>query len=365
MEVRDGAHRIACSAMDGIDITPGLRMPAEWEPVGAVLLAWPHGHGDWAPYLAEAQACYRGIAAAIARRAPIIVLADDGPEVARQLAQAGVAPGRATVVDEVPYDDTWIRDFGPITSVARGGARLLDFGFNGWGLKFAAAEDNRATRRLHAAGRLGRAPLSTIGLVLEGGSIESDGAGTILTTEACLLSENRNPHLDRTGVEDALRRHLGAARVLWLAHGHLAGDDTDAHVDTIARLCPGDTILHVRCDDPADEHHAAFTRMEAELRALRTASGAPYRLVALPWAAPRHCPLDGHRLPATYANILLVNGAVLVPTYGEPARDAAALRAVSEACPGMTIEGVDCSALIWQHGSLHCATMQIPAEALA
>lgn len=349
--------------MDGIpEMRSDVRLPAEWEPAGAVLIAWPHGHGDWAPYLAEAQACYRGVAAAIARHAPLLVLADDADDVRAQLRAAGVADARAAVVGDVPYDDTWIRDFGPIT-VLRGGSPLcLDFGFNGWGLKFAAAADNRATRRLHAAGRLGRAALETVGLVLEGGSIESDGAGTILTTEACLLSENRNPHLDRAGVEAALRRGLGASRILWLAHGHLAGDDTDAHVDTIARLCPDDAILYVRCDDPADEHHAAFARLEAELAALRTAAGRPYRLVPLPWAAPRFCPLDGHRIPATYANVLLVNGAVLVPTYREPERDAAALRAVAAACPGMAVEGVDCSALIWQHGSLHCATMQIPRE---
>ena len=364
MEVRDGAHRITSRAMDGIPLPrQPCRLPAEWEPVGAILLAWPHARGDWAPYLAEAQACYRGLAQAIARHARLIILADEADEVRGQLVGAGVPAERVEVRDDVPCDDTWIRDFGPLTVLRDGVATALDFGFNGWGLKFAAADDNRATRRLHAAGGLGRAGLETVGLVLEGGSIESDGAGTILTTEACLLSANRNPHLARAGVEAALDRHLGASRVLWLAHGHLAGDDTDAHIDTIARLCPGDTILYVRCDDPADQHHAAFARMEAELRALRTAEGRPYRLVPLPWAAPRFCPLDGHRLPATYANILLVNGAVLVPTYREAARDAAALAAVGAACPGLRVEGVDCSALIWQHGSLHCATMQIPETA--
>ncbi len=367
MGVYGGAHRIACPAMDGIALPPGpafaTRLPAEWEPVGAVLVAWPHGHGDWAPYLAEAQACYRGIAAAIARHSRLIILADDADEVRGQLAGAGIPLERIDVRDDVPCDDTWIRDFGPITVQRAGKPVCLDFGFNGWGLKFAAPDDNRATRRLHAAGGLGRAVIETVGLVLEGGSIESDGAGTILTTEACLLSENRNPHLDRAGIEAALGRHLGARHVLWLSHGHLVGDDTDAHIDTIARLCPNDTILYVRCDDPADEHFAGFAKMEAELRALRTAAGKPYRLVPLPWASPRRCPIDGHRIPATYANILLVNGAVLVPTYREPARDAAALRAVGEACPGLRIEGVDCSALIWQHGSLHCATMQIPLEA--
>lgn len=351
--------------MDGINFIRTPRLPAEWEPVGAVLLAWPRRGGDWDPYLAEAQDCYRGLAAAIARHARLIVLADDADHVRGQLAAGGIAEGRAAVVGDVPYDDTWIRDYGPITVQRDGAWTCQAFGFNGWGLKFAAADDNRATRRLHAAGRLGRAGLAVPGLVLEGGSIESDGAGTLLTTAACLLSDNRNPHLGRAGIEAALAEHLGARRVLWLAHGHLAGDDTDAHIDTIARLCPDGAILHLRCDDPADEHHADFAAMERELAALRTAAGAPYRLVPLPWAAPRRCPLDGHRLPATYANILFVNGAVLVPTYREPERDAAALRAVAAACPGMPVEGVDCSALIWQHGSLHCATMQVPEGVFA
>lgn len=344
--------------MDGIPEV--RRLPAEWEPVGAVLLAWPHGAGDWAPCLDEVQACYDGLARAIARHAPLIVLAHDEDGVKARLAAAGLPPTRVEVRGDIPYDDTWIRDYGPLTVLAGGRGRCLDFGFNGWGLKFAAADDNLATRRLHAQGAFGRADLETVGLVLEGGSIESDGAGTILTTEACLLSPNRNPHLNRIEIEDALRRHLGAQRVLWLAHGHLAGDDTDAHVDTIARLCPDDTILYVRCDNPKDEHVAGFAAMERELHALRTAAGRPYRLVPLPWAAPRFCPLDGHRLPATYANILFVNGTVLVPTYGDPERDAAALRAVAQAVPGYAVEGVDCRALIRQHGSLHCATMQIP-----
>lgn len=348
--------------MNGCEGTNRVRrLPAEWEPQAAVLIAWPHGHGDWAGLLDEVEACYRGLAAAIARHSRLLVLADDPAATARQLAAAGVPERRATVV---PWrcDDTWTRDYGPITVIEGLAPRLLDFGFNGWGLKFAAARDNQATRAAHAAGFLGRTALETVGLVLEGGSIESDGAGTILTTTACLLSPNRNPHLDRAGVEAALAGHLGARRVLWLEHGHLLGDDTDAHVDTIARLCPGGTILHVRCDDDQDAHFADFALMETELRALRTPAGKPYRLVPLPWAAARIDPEDGHRLPATYANILFLNGSVLVPTYGDAARDAAALAAVRSACPGYGIEGVDCSALIRWHGSLHCATMQIPAE---
>jgi agmatine deiminase len=338
-----------------------LRLPAEWEPQAAVLLAWPRSDGDWTPYLAEVEPAYRGLAAAIARHAQLIVLADDAPAVGAQLAAAGIPADRASVVPTTT-NDTWTRDYGPLTVLESGRPRLMDFTFTGWGLKYPADQDNQATRRLHAAGLLGAAPLTTVGLALEGGGVESDGQGTILTTSACQLSPNRNPHLDRAGIEAALAAHLGAQRVLWLDHGHLEGDDTDAHIDTVARLCPDDTILYVRCDDPADSHFTDFAAMEGELAALRTAAGTPYRLVPLPWAAPRFAPDDGRRLPATYANILFLNGAVLVPTYREPARDAAALAAVRAACPGFTVEGVDCDPLILQHGSLHCATMQLPVE---
>lgn len=337
------------------------RLPAEWEPVGAVLVAWPRSDGDWEPYLDRVEPAYRRLAAALARRARLIVLADDAPAVRSSLAAAGVEEARAQVV-ATATNDTWTRDYGPLTVLVGDRPLLCDFTFTGWGLKYPADQDNQATRRLHAAGLLGRAPLETVGLALEGGAIESDGAGTILTTSTCLLSPNRNPHLDRAASEACLRRHLGARRVLWLEHGHLEGDDTDAHIDTIVRLCPDGVLAYVRCDDPGDSHYADFQALEAELRRLRQADGRPYRLVPLPWCAPMHAPDDGRRLPATYANFLFLNGAVLVPTYGEAGRDAAALAAVAAACPGFAIEGVACGDLALQHGSLHCATMQIPEE---
>lgn len=342
--------------MDGIpEVGKDRRLPAEWERQGAILLAWPAADSDWAPWLERARATVTAMASAIAPHARVLVVAADG-------ASARTALGATATVVEQPGNDTWTRDYGPITVLEGGVPVALDFGFNGWGLKFAADQDNQATARLHAAGHLGRARREVPGLWLEGGSIESDGAGTILTTSACLLSPNRNPHLDRTGVELALRRNLGAQRVLWLEHGHIEGDDTDAHIDTIARLCPGDTILYQGCEDRGDSHYPAFQAMAAELAALRTATGKPYRLVALPWPAARYNAEDGHRLPATYANILFVNGTVLVPTYADPARDAAALAAVAAACPGFAVAGVDCTVLVEQHGSLHCMTMQIPEE---
>ena len=198
-------------------------------------------------------------------------------------------------------------------------------------------------------------------MVLEGGSIESDGAGTIFTTSSCLLSPGRNPQLDKTAIEAALIAQLGARRVIWLNHGELCGDDTDGHIDTLVRLCDPGTLAYVSCDDPGDPAAAPLQRLEAELQGLRTAAGGPYRLIPLPWPQARFAPDDGRRLPATYANFLILNGAVLVPSYGDPSSDQAAQAALAKAFPCHTIEAIDCSALLLQHGSLHCATMQIPA----
>ena len=221
--------------------------------------------------------------------------------------------------------------------------------------------DNRINKQLQAQG-LWKAPLDTVGLILEGGSIESDGNGTILTTAECLLNGNRNPHLAKTGLEAELNGFFGAGHFLWLENGYLAGDDTDSHVDTLARLCPDDTIAYVVCDDPADEHYPALGAMERELMAFRTVDGRPYRLIPLPWPEARYNEA-GERLPATYANFLIINGAVLVPTYRDKS-DAAALRAVADAFPGRKIIGIDCLPLILQHGSLHCVTMQLPKGVL-
>lgn len=336
------------------------RLPAEWEPQDGVLLAWPHEGTDWAPVLGRVEPVFVEIARQVSRFERTLIATAEAERVRTLLVEAGASLHRVNLWD-VATDDTWARDFGPLTVEDDGSPLLLDFGFNGWGLKFAAERDNRVTRRLAAAGAFG-APLRTVGLVLEGGSVESDGEGTLLTTAECLLGPNRNPHLDRGGVEAALAEHLGAERVLWLEHGALAGDDTDAHVDTLARLAPGGTILYQACDEPADEHFEALGRMADELRAHRTREGAPYRLIALPWPAARFDDA-GERLPATYANFLVLNGAVLVPTYGDPA-DSEALRAVGSAFPGREVVGVDCEPLLLQHGSLHCVTMQLPKGVL-
>jgi agmatine deiminase len=333
-------------------------MPAEWEPQGAVLMAWPRSDGDWQPYLPAVLPEYAALVRAIAAVVPVILLCDEP-------AGCPVAGATGVRVVQQPTNDTWTRDYGPLALVEDGRWLLLDCTFTGWGLKYPADQDNQATRRLHGRGFFGATSIEIPGLAWEGGGLESDGAGTILTTSTCLLSPNRNPHLDRAATEAALARHLGATRVLWLEHGHLEGDDTDAHIDTVARLCPGETIAYLRCDDPADQHIQDFAAMEAELQAFRTVDGRPYRLVPLPWAAARYAPDDGRRLPATYANALILNGHVFVPTYDDPARDAAGLAAWGEACPGYTIVAVPCASLLLQHGSLHCATMQLPVQVLS
>ncbi|HLO25786.1 MAG TPA: agmatine deiminase family protein [Geobacteraceae bacterium] len=336
------------------------RLPAEWEEQDGVLLAWPHEGTDWRTHLEQVEPVFAEIAAQVSRFETVLVAAPDPDRVQHMLFRAGAVPERVLIC-QINTNDTWARDFGPITIETNGNPVLLDFGFNGWGLKFAADQDNQVTRRLHEAGAFGKVARRSVGLILEGGSIESDGRGTLLTTAECLLEPNRNPHLSRGEIQARLRQLLGVEHFLWLENGFLAGDDTDSHVDTLARFCPDDTIAYVRCDDATDEHYLALFMMEKELKLFRTREGAPYRLVPLPWPAPRFD--SGQRLPATYANFLVVNGAVLVPTYRD-GNDAAALGAIGEAFPGREIIGIDCLPLILQHGSLHCVTMQLPRGTL-
>lgn len=338
-----------------------IRLPAEWEEQDGVLLAWPHEASDWLPWLHQVELVFAEIVSRISRYERVLVVAPDRRRVEEQLRRSGTAMERVAVF-EIPTNDTWSRDFGPLTVFRGGEPVLLDFGFNGWGLKFPAFLDNQVTGLLAEAGGFRPLRMETPGLILEGGSIESDGRGTILTTAECLLTRNRNPHLDRSAVERELTHWLGAERVLWLNHGYLAGDDTDSHIDTLARLAPDDTILYVACDDRQDEHCGALACMRSELERFRTREGHPYRLLPLPLPAAMSDE-EGQRLPATYANFLAINGAVLVPTYGD-AHDAAALQAVGVAFPGRAIIGIDCAPLILQHGSLHCVTMQLPKGVL-
>lgn len=317
------------------------RMLAEWEPQSAVQLTWPHAQTDWAPMLAEITAVYEEMAREISKRERLII------------------------VDDIPHNDTWARDHGFISvEGARGEGRgagviLLDFKFNGWGEKFEAALDNAINRQLYERGLVEGTYESHLDFVLEGGSIESDGKGTIFTTECCLMAPHRNQPLSKEEIDERLRLWLGAERIVWLQHGSLIGDDTDGHIDTLVRICPNDTLLYTGGDDD----HPDLALMEQELQALRTLDGRPYRLLKLPLPRPIYdrgegLEVRGERLPATYANYLVINGAVLVPTYDQPDLDAEAMRTVGEAYPEREIVGIDCRAVIRQHGSLHCCTMQ-------
>jgi agmatine deiminase len=328
------------------------RFPAEWELQTAVQLTLPHEGTDWADRLEEVMPCFVEIGTAISRFQPLLVVCKDATK-AKDLFQS--ANVENIIFAEIDSNDTWARDHGPISIVENGKTLLLDFVFNGWGLKFAADKDNLISAALHKQG-FWDVDMVHGGLVLEGGGIESDGRGTLMTTAECLCSPNRNPHLTQAEIESALKEKFGLERVLWLNHGYLAGDDTDSHIDTLARFCNEKTIAFVRCEDPEDEHFEAMSLMEQEIRAFRQSNGEPYQLVPLPW--PDACfDEDGHRLPATYANFLIINGAVLVPTYGVP-QDQAALDIFKTIYTDREIIGIDCSALILQHGSLHCVTMQ-------
>ncbi|MDR3418647.1 MAG: agmatine deiminase family protein [Nevskia sp.] len=335
-------------------------LPPEWAPQSCVMLTWPRCDGDFARHFEAVEHNFLAIAAAIARYENLHVnVTTDVPGLTARLISAGVPRERLRIY-ELPNDDVWARDHGPLTVIRGGRLVHLDFGFNGWGGKFPAERDNLLTRRLAAAGAWD-APVETVDFVLEGGSIEVDGAGTLLTTERCLLAPTRNPGYDKAGVEAVLKERLGVSRVLWLRHGDLLGDDTDGHIDTIARYCDAGTIAYQACDDRADPHYAELAAMAQELAAFRSAAGKPYRLVPLPLPAAVHDPDDGRRLPAGYANFLIVNGAVLVPVYGDPRHDPLALERLRPCFPGREVVPIECRALIQQYGSLHCVTMQIPA----
>ncbi len=339
-----------------------MRFPAEWEPQDAVLIAWPHADTDWAERLGEVEETYIALVGAITGFQPVVIcVADDDVQAyARaRLSSARVDMDRVQFV-EVPYDDTWLRDSGPITLRGNGGFRLLDFRFTGWGGKFDASRDDALARALHDAGIFSASQLESIDFALEGGAIETDGAGTLLTTWQCL--HERHPASTRQQLSARLSESLRQERVLWLDHGHLEGDDTDAHIDTLARFASPDSIVFQACDDPSDSHYPQLAAMAEELARLRTAEGGPYRLFPLPWPKPI---IDGdRRLAASYANFLIINGAALMPAYGDQA-DAEAVRVLENAFPGRKIVAVPSRSLIWQNGSLHCITMQLPRGVLA
>ncbi len=341
-----------------------MRLPAEWEVSSAVIVAMPHAATDWAYMLDDVRMCYAELVRAIARHAKVIIVAPDVEEIKHYFSDV---PDDRIYYFEAPTNDTWTRDYGVITTDdAEGNPVLNDFGFNAWGGKFESALDNKVTSLLVKAGWLRGKYVDRNDFILEGGSIESDGRGTIMTTSECLLTDTRNPEFvakkSRKPYEDYLRDALGAKQVLWVDHGHLDGDDTDGHIDTIARLTPNDTILYCGAGPLDDGQARSLKAMREQLATFRTLDGRPFTLVEMPCPDPIYDE-DGERIPATYANYLVVNDAVLLPVYGQLQNDFLAEQIIKVAFPDHEVETVDCRALIRQHGSLHCATMQIPLKA--
>ncbi len=338
-------------------------LPAEWHQQAFVQLTWPHKDTDWAPVLADAILCFCNMAREVSKREPLLIVAKEPQEVLSELEKQGIDTANITLAP-CPTNDTWARDHAFITCINQGKLILHDFQFNGWGLKFAANNDNLINKTIlpnitHLYQKNEVEYRNCLDFVFEGGSIESDGEGTLMVTSSCLLADNRNNTLSQAEIERRLLTIFHADRMHWIHHSWLAGDDTDGHIDTVARFCSPTSIAYVKCDDLNDEHYKELQAMEQELLALRTADGKPYTLFPLP--LPASCyDEEGNRLPATYANFLIINGAVLVPTYHQPAKDEEALATLARAFPYRDIVPIDCRVLILQHGSLHCSTMQFP-----
>ena len=356
-------------------------LPAEWEPQSAIMLTWPHGGTDWKPYLRQITNTYLQLADIITRYEDLLVVTPILESTQRMLAEK-LSEGQMDRVHlyEMDTNDTWARDHGPISMVSRGRhnshvipIHLLDFKFNGWGEKFDWKKDNAINLQLYYQGAFNAALENHQGFVLEGGSIESDGRGTLFTTSQCLLAPHRNQPLTRENIDSLLRNFFHVRNVVWLDHGNLVGDDTDGHIDTIVRVAPHDTLLYVGCDDEEDEQYEDFQALEKQLQKLFTYEGYPYRLLKLPMPDAIYDEGDrlttdrnskGDRLPATYANFLILNGAVIYPTYNQPEKDEEAKRQIQLAFPDRDVIGVDSLTIIRQHGSIHCLTMQLPEGAI-
>jgi agmatine/peptidylarginine deiminase len=351
-----------------------FRLPPEWYPQDAVMLTWPHKDTDWAPYLDEVEPVYIDISQQVLQRQSLVVICHN--ELVQTHVQALLHSINHTAGQLytfiIPCDDTWARDHGPITLVNESQqTNSLDFVFNGWGNKYESSLDNAINKSLLKQSAI-QASYEAVNLVLEGGGIEVDDKGHLLTTELCLLNPNRNAELSREAIELELKQRLGSQKVLWLKHGYLAGDDTDSHIDTLARLAPDNTIVYVQCLDKSDEHFNELNKMQQELRALKTCDGQTFNLIPLPM--PVACfeqdnelnlEQKGERLPATYANFLIINNAILFPTYRQEETDKLAVGQIKKAFPQYDIITVDCLPLIQQFGSLHCISMQLPQGFLA
>jgi len=326
------------------------RLPAEFEEQSFIQIIFPHIKSDWSEYLEEAEANFVAIINAITPFQDCLVICHDITYVKQKL-----HPSLHLHLIQAPSNDTWARDCSAITVYENDKAKLLDFTFTAWGGKFESQLDNQLTQKISP---IYDTPLQNIDFILEGGAIESNAKGTLLITDACVFNSNRNAHSKEESI-DFLKKTLGVRHILSLSHGYLRGDDTDSHIDTLARFINEDTIMYLKCEDSHDEHYQALHKMEAQLKTFKDQDGKPFNLIALPFTQAIY---DGQeRLPATYANFLIINDAVLVPTYQDK-NDNKAIEIFTQAFPRHKIIAIDCSTLIRQHGSLHCVTMQFPAK---
>ena len=336
----------------------GYRFPAEWEPQAAVWFAWPTRDDLWADVLPQVREQLATLYVLAARFQAVCVLCPQSAQADLQALMAQAGDASAVTLYNYQADDVWCRDYGPLFLLNEDGTELCitDWTYNAWGNKYPLQQkDNNASAWI--ADQVG-VPRFVFDTVLEGGAIESNGAGQVLTTEVVLLNPNRNGRIGKQQIEVRLAAGLGIDEVLWLEDG-LVGDDTDGHIDNLARFFKADGILMASVNDSEDDNFAVLSENTRRIQAFRTPKGQPYTSVSLPLPEPIY--LDGTRLAASYMNYLVLNGAVLVPTYGQPQRDAEALKIIADCYPGREVVGFDCRDIIREGGALHCMSQHQPA----
>lgn len=336
------------------------RLPAEWEPQSGVLITWPHQFSDWAASLSAIETFFVSLADAILKREKLLIVAYDMAHknhIETLLKNNGVMSDKL-VIFMAETNDTWTRDYGPIILAdSQDNLKLMDFTFNAWGDKFVADKDNLISATLLENGVIHSNASEIFEFVLEGGSLDSDGQGTLLTTKQCLLNKNRNPQMSEAEIAEFIQAKLNVSRILWLSEGLIVGDDTDSHIDMLARFTDPDTIVYASCENPGDAHYEPLIKMKQQLESFKKANGKPYTLKALPIPSPV---LDdeGDRLPASYANFLIINEAVLLPIYDDK-NDEIAIEVMQSCFPNREIIPINARPAITQGGSLHCLTMQL------
>lgn len=309
-----------------------MRLPAEWEEQKALLVSYPHKNSDWQKYLNEIEEFFNSFIKIVSKYQKVIVLCKMVPKIYIKNVE----------FIKVETNDIWVRDYGPITVFNNNKKELLDFTFNGWGLKYPANYDNLVNRKVFKTKK--------IGFVLEGGSIDTNGEGVLLTTSKCLLHPNRNPYLTKKEIEEHLQKFFGIRKILWLNSGILLGDDTDSHIDMLARFVNSTTIAYIKCDNKDDPHYEELKKMERELKTFG------YKLIELPWVDAKF--FNNKRLPASYANFVIINGAVIVPLYND-SNDKEAIKIFKKIFPNRDIIGLDASVLIRERGSIHCSCINL------